>query len=125
MNNKLGMAQDRALELIGEIGSGIRKAMPGKAMNWVETGAALGAMRTGGRVASRFVRRNPVLAGAAIAGAGLLWLAARNRAKKAQDAPIEGTATRVEAKRGNGSRRTARKSAKSTHAGGGSSSSSS
>ncbi len=110
MNNKLGFAQDRALELIGEIGSGIRKAMPGKAMNWVETGAALGAMRTGSRVATRLVRRNPVLAGAAIAGAGLLWLAARNRAKKqAQDAPIEGTATRVEAKRGTGTRRRARK----------------
>ena len=115
MNNKLGIAQDRALELIGEIGSGIRKAMPGKAMNWVETGAALGAMRTGGRVATRLVRRNPVLAGAAIAGAGLLWLAARHRAKKeAQDAPIEGTATRVEAKRGSGTRRRARKTARTT-----------
>lgn len=106
----LGNAQDRALELIGEIGQGFRKALPGKAMNWVETGAALGAMRTGTRVATRFVRRNPVLAGAAVVGGGLLWLAARNRAKKqAADAPIEGTATRVEAKRGNGSRRRARK----------------
>ena len=115
MNNKLGIAQDRALELIGEIGSGIRKAMPGKAMNWVETGAALGAMRTGGRVATRVVRRNPVIVGAAIAGAGLLWLAARNRARKqAQDAPIEGTATRVEAKRGNGTRRRARKTTKAS-----------
>lgn len=117
MNNKLGIAQDRALELIGEIGSGIRKAMPGKAMNWVETGAALGAMRTGGRVATRLVRRNPVIVGAAIAGAGLLWLAARNRARKqAQDAPIEGTATRVEAKRGNGTRRRARKATKASSA---------
>ena len=113
--NKMGIAQDRALELIGEIGHGIRKAMPGKAMTWMETGAALGAMRTGGRVATRLVRRNPVLAGAAIAGAGLLWLAARNRAKKqAQDAPIEGTATRVEAKRGTGTRRRARKSARAS-----------
>ena len=113
MNNKLGFAQDRALELIGEIGSGLRKAVPGKALSWVETGAALGAMRTGGRVATRLVRRNPVLAGAAIVGGGLLWLAARNRARKqAQDAPIEGTATRVEAKRGTGTRR-ARKTTKS------------
>ena len=112
--NKLGNAQDRALELIGEIGSGIRKAMPGKAMNWVETGAALGAMRTGGRVATKFVRRNPVLAGAAIVGGGLLWLAARNRAKKqAADAPIEGTATRVEAKRG-GATRTRHRTRKTT-----------
>ena len=99
--NKLGNAQDRALELIGEIGSGIRKAMPGKAMNWVETGAALGAMRTGSRVATRFVRRNPAVAVAAAAGAGLLWYAARRRAKRLEaDAPIEGSAKRVEAKRG-------------------------
>ena len=110
---KLGNAQDRALELIGELGQGIRKAVPGKAMQWVETGAALGAIRTGGKVASKFVRRNPVLAGVAIAGAGLLWLAARQRAKnQAAGAPIEGSATRVEAKRGNASTRTRRKSAK-------------
>jgi len=108
--SKLGNAQDRALELIGELGDGIRKAVPGKAMQWVETGAALGAVRTGTRIAGKFVRRNPVLAGAAIAGAGLLWLAARQRAKKqAAGQPIEGTATRVEAKRGNRSARTRRK----------------
>ena len=64
---KLDIAQDRALELIGELGNGIRKAVPGKAMQWVETGAALGAIRTGGKVAGKFVRRNPVLAGAAMA----------------------------------------------------------
>ena len=110
--SKLGNAQDRALELIGELGNGIRKAVPGSAMKWVETGAALGAVRTGTRIAGKFVRRNPVLAGAAIAGAGLLWFAARQRAKKqAAGQPIEGTATRVEAKRGNGSTRTRRKPA--------------
>ena len=32
---KLDIAQDRALELIGELGNGIRKAVPGKAMQWV------------------------------------------------------------------------------------------
>ena len=107
--SKLGNAQDRALELIGELGTGIRKAVPGKAMQWVETGAALGAVRTGTRIAGKFVRRNPVLAGAALAGAGLLWLAARQHAKKqAAGQPIEGSATRVEAKRGNGSTRTRR-----------------
>ena len=114
---KLDTAQDRALELIGELGNGIRKAVPGKAMQWVETGAALGAIRTGGKVAGKFVRRNPVLAGAAIAGAGLLWLAARQRARKqAKDAPIEGSATRVEAKkrRTGGSTRTRRTRSSST-----------
>lgn len=96
--SKLDNAQDRAMELIGEIGHGIRKAVPGRAMQWVETGAALGAMRTGSKVASKFVRRNPVLATAAIAGAGLLWLVARQRAKRAEQGPITGTATRIEAK---------------------------
>ena len=115
--SKLGNAQDRALELIGELGTGIRKAVPDKAMQWVETGAAIGALRTGTRIAGKFVRRNPVLAGAAIAGAGLLWLAARQHAKKqAAGEPIEGSATRVEAKRGNGSTRTRRKRAESTAA---------
>ena len=96
--SKLDKAQDRAMELIGEIGDGIRKAVPGRAMQWVETGAALGAMRTGGKVASKFVRRNPVLATAAIAGAGVLWLVARQRAKRAEQGSIDGTATRIEAK---------------------------
>ena len=97
--NKLGNAQDRAMALIGELGDGLRKAVPGKAMQWVETGAALGALRTGGRVALKAARRNPVLAGAAIAGAGLLWYAARKRAKAAEQAPIEGSAKRVEARK--------------------------
>lgn len=96
--SKLEHAQDRALELIGEIGTGIRKAVPTRAMQWVETGAALGVIRTGGKVASKFVRRNPVLTGAAIAGAGLLWLAARHRAKRAEQGPIESSATRIDAK---------------------------
>lgn len=95
---KLDYAQDRALQLIGELGDGIRKAVPGKAMNWVETGAALGALKTGTLVATRLARRNPVLMTAAVAGAGLLWLAARNRAKKAENGPIDGTATRIDAK---------------------------
>ena len=97
--NKLGNAQDRAMALIGELGDGLRKAVPGKAMQWVETGAALGALRTGGRVALKVARRNPVLAGAAIAGAGLRWDAARKRAKAAEQAPIEGSAKRVEARK--------------------------
>ncbi len=98
--SKLDNVQDRTLELIGEIGHGLRKAVPERAVKWVETGAALGVMRTGGKVASKFVRRNPVLAGAAIAGAGLLWFAARHRAKRIAEGPIEGTAKRIEAKRG-------------------------
>lgn len=98
--SKLEKAQDRTLELIGDIGQGIRKAVPGRAMQWVETGAALGAIRAGGKVAGKFVRRNPVLATAAVAGAGLLWFAARHRAKRAEQGPIDGSATRIDARPG-------------------------
>ena len=92
--DKLDKAQDRALELLGEIGDGLRKAVPGKAIQWVETGAAIGVVKTGARVATKFVRRNPILATAAIAGAGLLWYAARRRARQAEAGPIEDSATR-------------------------------
>ncbi len=108
--NKLDKAQGRALELIGEIGDGLRKRVPDKAMQFIETGAAIGAVKTGARVATTFVRRNPVLTTAAIAGAGLLWYAARRRAKQAENGPIEGKATRIDAKSksGNGKARTRR-----------------
>ncbi|WP_240096426.1 hypothetical protein [Thermomonas flagellata] len=96
---KFEHSQDRARELIGELGDGIRKALPGRALQWIETGAALGALRTGGKVAGKVVRRHPVLAGAAIAGVGLLWFAARQRAKRRAQAPLEGQATRIEAQR--------------------------
>lgn len=112
--SKLDIAQDRALQLIGELGDGLRKAVPGKAMQWVETGAALGALKAGGRLAATLARRNPVLATAAVAGAGLLWLAARNRAKKAEDGPIEGTATRIDAKPRNRPPRARKRTTRST-----------
>ena len=54
---KLEKAQDRAMELIGEIGDGLRSKVPDKAVRWVETGAALGALRAGSKVAGGFVRR--------------------------------------------------------------------
>ena len=103
---KSKLPQDRALDLLADVGDGLRRKLPDKAVQWIETGAALGALRAGAKVAGGVVRRNPLLVGAAVAGAGLLWYAARQRAKKqAAGQPIEGSATRVEAKRGNGSRR--------------------
>lgn len=97
--SKLNDLPGRALEIATQVGETIRDRVPDSAIKWVETGAALGAIKTGTRVASRFVRRNPAVAVAAAAGAGLLWYAARRRAKQAQDGPIEGKATRIEAKR--------------------------
>jgi hypothetical protein len=113
--NALTNLPERALDLASQVGSGIRDAVPDRAIKWVETGAALGALKTGTSVASRLVRRNPVIAIAAAAGAGLLWYAARRRAKQAQNGAIQGSAKRVEAKResGNGKRKTASRSAAS------------
>lgn len=91
---------ERALQLATQVGDGIKDAVPDRAIKWIETGAALGVLKTGTRVASKFVRRNPVVAVAAAAGAGLIWYAAHRKAK--QNGAIEGNATRIEAKRENG-----------------------
>ena len=95
---------ERALELAAQAGEGIKARVPERALKWVETGAAIGVVKTGAKVATKFVRRNPVIAVAAVAGAGLLWYAARQRAKRAEHADaghgaIDGESTRVEAKR--------------------------
>ena len=107
--NTLERLPGRALELASRVGDGLRDAVPDRAVKWVETGAALGALKTGTRVATRVVRRNPVIAVAAVAGAGLLWYAARRRAKRDGSDANEGTSKRIEAKResrqrGNGQR---------------------
>jgi len=111
---------ERALELASRVGGGLRDAVPDQAIKWVETGAALGAAKTGARMATRLVRRNPVIAVAAVAGAGLLWYAARRRAKhNGNTDAVEGRAKRVEAKResrGNGQGRRATRRASPTHA---------
>jgi len=86
------------MELLAEVGDGLRRKMPDKALTWVETGAALGALRASSKVAGNFVRRNPVLVGAAVVGVGLLWLAARQR-KQQQQASIEGQARQLRALR--------------------------
>ena len=63
-----------------------RMRCPIKAIKWVETGAALGALQAPAPASRRkLVRRNPAIAVAAAAGAGLLWYAARRKAKQARE----------------------------------------
>ena len=98
--------------------SGLEVGLPDRQMGNSEVGHVnLGAgrivyqdlTRLDVEIKERTFFSNPVLAGAAVVGAGLLWYAARQREKKqAAGQPIEGSATRVEAKRGNGSRRRAK-----------------
>jgi hypothetical protein len=102
---------DRALELANSAGDSLRHVVPNGAAGWLETGAKLGALKGGARVARAFVRRNPAVAVATLAGAGLLWYAARRKARQASEAPIEGSAKRIEARRSErpARKRTARK----------------
>lgn len=93
---------ERALLLANRVGDEFRHVMPDGAGKWLQTGVALGALKTGGRIAGGFVRRNPAAVAAAAAGAGILWLLARRRARRAENGAIEGTSTRVEARRSNG-----------------------
>ncbi|KRA17082.1 MULTISPECIES: hypothetical protein [unclassified Lysobacter] len=103
--SKLNTLPERAMELVATVGESL-KQVPGSAGKLLEAGVVLGAVKTGARVAGGFVRRNPAIAVAAVAGAGLLWLAARHRAKQNRaDAPIEGSAKRIDARRADGSTR--------------------
>lgn len=108
--NALSTLPDRALRVASQFGDGLKDRVPDRAMKWVETGAALAAAKTGGRVATMFVRRNPAIVAAAAAGAGLLWLAARRRRKRIEAGEggeaIEGKSKRVEARRGSARKRT-------------------
>lgn len=97
--SKLESLPGRALELAGSIGDTLRDRVPDRAIKWIETGAALGALKTGGRVATKFVRRNPAVAVASAVGAGLLLYAVRRQQRKSREQAIEGRATRVEAKK--------------------------
>lgn len=105
--SRLDMLPDRALQLASELGDNLKHMVPAGAGKWLDAGVKLGAVKAGSRVAAKFVRRNPAAFAAAAAGAGLLWLVARQRAKRAENGnasngAIEGQSRRVEAKRANG-----------------------
>ena len=106
--NRIEAISERALELASSVGDKMSLALP-KAGQLLDAGAKLGVLKTGARVAGKFAKRNPAVIAATIAGAGLLWYAARRRAKRAEAGErgaIEGSARRVDAKRGNGTKRT-------------------
>ncbi len=115
--SRLDSITGRALELAGSVGDsfknripGLTQSLPDRAMQWVQTGAALGALKTGGKVAATVARRNPAIALASVAGAGLAYFLVRRHQKKVAQGAIEGKATRIEASKGAG--RTTRPAAK-------------
>lgn len=104
--SRLTIITDRAMDLASQAGTSLKQAVP-RADKLLQTGAALGAVKTGGKLAVSFVRRNPVVTAAAALGVGVLAYAAyRKRKRDALNAPIEGKSKRVEAKRVNGTGKT-------------------
>ena len=98
--NRLDSLSERALDLAGHAGDSLRSLAP-KASTLLNSGMKLGAARAGARAGLAVVRRNPVIAVATLAGAGLLWYAARRRAQRAENGngegeTIEGSARRIE-----------------------------
>ena len=91
---------DKAMELVGQLGDGLRNVVPAGAGKWLQTGAALGVARTGTRAVGHVVRRNPVAVAAAAAGIGLVLYAVRRHRRKAEaEAAIEGRSRRIAAAR--------------------------
>lgn len=106
--SKLTIITDRALELAGQAGAGLRQASRSAgsslrgagigAEQWIKTGAALGAARAGAKAATTVVRRNPVAvaAAAAVVGAGVLaYVLYRKRRQRQASEPIDGEARRI------------------------------
>ena len=90
-------ALERVLELAGQAGDGLKSGGNGAA-NWLKTGAAIGALKTGGRMATKVARRNPGTAIAlAAVGVGVLGYAAYRKRKQAQQQAglVEGQSHRV------------------------------
>ncbi|MEO8366910.1 MAG: hypothetical protein ABI538_11935 [Pseudoxanthomonas sp.] len=114
--SKLTIITDRAMDLVSQAGTSLKHVGP-SAAKLLQTGAAMGAVKTGGRVAVKFVRRNPVVAVAAALGVGVLAYAAhRKRKQEALNAPIEGRSKRIEAKRVNGTGKARKTTTASTRA---------
>ncbi|MBB1060027.1 hypothetical protein [Marilutibacter spongiae] len=102
-----GRAADSAQAWAGSVGKSLSRT---DAAKWLEAGLKIGALRTGARVVGGFARRNPAVAVATVAGAGLLWYAARRKMRERQalahgdGEAIEGQARRVEARKAKGAR---------------------
>jgi hypothetical protein len=103
--SRFTLITDKALQLVEQAGANMKYVVP-SAGKLMQTGVALGAAKTGGRVAMAFVRRNPVIAVTAALGMGVLAYAASRKRKQEEAAnPIEGRSKRVEARRVSGGAR--------------------
>lgn len=92
---------ERVLDLAGDAGSTFQKIAP-RASGLMAAGVGSGLVRRGARLGLKVARRNPAMAAATIAGAGLLWYAAKKRAQRAEEAgsTLDGTARRIDPQSG-------------------------
>ncbi|NYZ61383.1 hypothetical protein [Luteimonas deserti] len=95
--SKFEALSDKALALVGQAGDSLRHTLPSTAETWLKTGVAVGAARTGARVAGGFLRRNPAIVAASAIGVGLALVAARQYRKKKASETIDGNSRRIEA----------------------------
>ncbi len=110
--SRLDAISGKMMHLAGQVGDSVRGHLPSERANWLRAGMALGAAKTGSRVAGSFVRRNPAVLVAAVIGAGAAWYAVHRYRQKQQanggGEVFEGQARRIEP------RRSARKSGADT-----------
>lgn len=74
---------DRAIGRAKQVGDNLKFIVP-SADTLLAAGAKLGAAKTGVRIAGMFLRRHPAVTVATVAGAGLLWYAAKRRSARAE-----------------------------------------
>ena len=105
--DKFEALSDKAVSLMSQAGDSLRDAIPGSAEKWMKSGLAIGAARSGTKLAGSFVRRNPaIIAASAI---GVAWAIAYQYRKRKQANAVEGSSRRIEPNRSarkSGSRRT-------------------
>lgn len=96
----------RALDIAQSIGDNLKQLTP-RATTLLDAGAKLGALRAGTKVAGIFLRRNPAVVAATVVAGGLVWYAAHRKKQRDQanghGDSVEGSARRVDARRGNAS----------------------
>ena len=97
--SKFTVITDRALERAMELANTASDSLKHggtSAADWLKTGAAIGALKTGGKVATKIVRRNPaVTIAAAAVGVGLLGYAIYRKRQRSQGAALEGKSQRI------------------------------
>lgn len=97
--SKFTVITDRALERAVELATTASDSLKhggSSAADWLKTGAAIGALKTGGKAAGKLARRNPAVAiTAAAVGVGLLGYALYRKRQRNQAAALEGKAQRI------------------------------